>query len=134
MTKVSIDTIIEMKRPSHKELTGKIRQATEAVSESHINILDPVSIAADASELNYLVDDIANVLSEVLKEITPLNYVGRKPPKRSNEDKIKDCELFAFRWESKRFGCEAYLKFTLKDEILWLVSLHVHREIEGGVK
>ena len=118
-----------MKRPSYRELNGKIRQASEAVSQGYINILEQVNIAEDASELGYRVADISDVLSDVLNEITPLDYVGKKPPERSYEDKIQDCELFAFRWKSQRFGCEVYLKFTLKDEVMWLVSFHVHREI-----
>ena len=120
-----------MKRPSHKELTGKIRQAREAVSQGHINLVDPDIVARDASELGYLVEDLQNVLYDVMGEVTQDNYVGKRPPDQSYEDKIKGSELFAFTWESKRFGCEVYLKFTLKDGILWLVSLHIQREIEG---
>lgn len=133
MTKVSIDTIIRdrLKRPSHKELTGKIRQARRAVSKGEINIVEPASISADALDLDYLVDDLPDVLSEILEEIKPDDYTGKKPPERSYEDKIKDTELFAFKWASKRFGCELYLKFTLKDGVLWLVSFHLHREIKG---
>ncbi|MBW2038503.1 MAG: hypothetical protein JRI46_02750 [Deltaproteobacteria bacterium] len=119
-----------MKRPSHKELNNKIRQAREAVLEDRIGIVDPVSIAADALELGHLIEDIENVLYEVLNEITPPDYAGQRPPQRSYEDKIKDCELFAFRWVSKRLGCEVYLKFTLKDDKMWLVSFHQHREGE----
>lgn len=129
MTKVSIDTIFVMKRPSHKELTGKIRQASEAVFNSNIAFVEQASIAADALELDYPVNEIGNVLSDIFEEITPDDYVGKRPPERSYEDKIKDCELFAFRWVSKQFGCELYLKFTLKDDVLWLVSFHLHREI-----
>lgn len=118
-----------MKRSSHKELTGKIKQARVVVSQGRIDIVDPTSIAADALDVGYLVNDLANVLSEILEEITPDDYVGKSPPERSYEDKIKGSELFAFRWESKRFGCEVYLKFTLRDGVMWLVSFHVNREI-----
>jgi hypothetical protein len=41
-------------------------------------------------------------------------------------------ELFAFRWVSKRFGCNAYLKFALKEDNFYLVSLHQHRQKKGG--
>ena len=117
-------------RPSHKELNRKIVQAKKAVSKGYIELVGPAVIAADALELSYLVEDITNVLSNILNEITPDDYAGARPPQHSYEEKIKDCELFAFRWESKRFGCEVYLKFTLKDDVMWLVSLHQHRE--GG--
>ncbi len=123
-----------MKRPSHKELTGKIGQARDAVLQGDIALVEPDIITIDAFELDYQVKDLQNVLYDVLGEVTPNDYVGKSPPEQSYEDKIKGSELFAFKWESRRFGCEVYLKFTLKNEILWLVSLHVHREIEGGVK
>ena len=118
-----------MKRPSHKELTGKIGQARDAVSQGDIALVEPDIITIDAFELDYQVKDLQNVLYDVLGEVTPNDYVGKSPPEQSYEDKIKGSELFAFKWESRRFGCEVYLKFTLKDGILWLVSLHVHREI-----
>ena len=119
-----------MKRPSHKELTKKIREAKEAVSERRIEIVEPIAVTSDALELGYLIEELPNILSEVLDEVTPYHYAGTRPPQHSYEEKIKDCELFAFRWESKHFGCDVYLKFTLKDDLMWLVSLHVHRE--GG--
>ena len=106
-----------MKRPSYKE--------------SRIYFLDQEIIAADALEIDYLVKDISNVLSDILNEITPFNYAGQRPPQRSYEDKIKGCELFAFKWESKRFGCELYLKFVLKESLMWLVSFHPNRETAG---
>lgn len=130
LTKVSIDTI-KMKRPSYKELNNKIHQAREAVLESRIYILDPEIIAADALEIGYLVEDISNVLSCILNEITPSNYPGQRPPQRSYEDKIKGYELFAFKSESILLGCEIYLKFALKEGLMWLISFHQHRETEG---
>ncbi len=120
-----------MKRPSYKELNNKIQKAKKAVLESRIYILDPEIIAADALEIGYLVKDISNVLSGILNEITPPNYAGQRPPQLSYEDKIKGCELFAFKWESKRFGRELYLKFVLKESLMWLVSFHPNRETEG---
>ena len=117
-----------MKRPSHKELTGKIRQAKQAVSQGHIDLLEPDIIAIDAFELGYLVKDVQNVLCDVLEEITPDDYAGKTPPEQSYEDKIKGSELFAFKWKSKRFGCEVYLKFTLKGDVMWLVSFHLPRK------
>jgi len=116
-----------MKRPSHKEIYGKIRKAKELISDGYIEIIEPDCIAADALELGYLIEDLPNILSEILLEVKAENYAGTKPPQLSYEEQIIDCELFAFRWKSKRFGCEVYLKFTLKDNIMWLVSLHPHR-------
>jgi len=119
------------KRPSYKEINSKIKQAKDAVSKNRIFIINPASVAADASELGYLFKEISNILSDLLKEITPREYVGQYPPQRSYERRILESDLFAFRWESKRLGCKIYLKFTVKKNRLWLISLHQDRMDKG---
>jgi len=122
-----------MNRPSHKEISRKLTLAKEAVSENRISILNPVSVATDTLELGLNLRNISNILSDLLEEIEPDDYVGQYPPQRSYEDEIKDCELLALRWLSKKLGCRVYFKFTLKETRLWLVSLHEDRkEIAGG--
>ena len=122
-----------MNRPSHKEISRKLTLAKEAVSENRISILNPVSVATDTLELGLNLRNISNILSDLLEEIEPDDYVGQYPPQRSYEDEIKDCELLAFRWLSKKLGCRVYFKFTLKETRSWLVSLHEDRkEIAGG--
>jgi hypothetical protein len=122
-----------MNRPSHKEISRKLTLAKEAVSENRISILNPVSVATDTLELGLNLRNISNILSDLLEEIEPDDYAGQYPPQRSYEDEIKDCELLAFRWLSKKLGCRVYFKFTLKETRLWLVSLHEDRkEITGG--
>jgi hypothetical protein len=122
-----------MDRPSHKEINRKIKQAAEAISENRISILIPVNVAADVLELGFNLRNIPNILNDLLEEIKPNDYVGQYPPQRSYEDEIKDCELLAFRWLSKKLGCRVYLKFTFKGYRLWLVSLHEDRkETTGG--
>jgi hypothetical protein len=123
---------MDMGRPSHKEINRKIKEAKEAVSKNRISILNPVSLAVDALELGLNVRSISNTLTGLLEEITPDQYVGLYPPQRSYEDEIKDCELFAFRWLSRRLGCQTYLKFTIKDNKMWLVSFHEDRKGKKG--
>ncbi len=122
-----------MDRPSYKEINHKIRQAKQAVLENRLSFIDAATIAADALELGYMVSEISNILVDLLAEIAPKAYVGQFPPQRSYEEKLLQCELFAFRWVSKRLGCTVYMKFALKDEQLWLVSFHEDRK-EGGEK
>ncbi len=117
-----------MKRPSHKELYNKILQAKDAIAKGSLFTIDPYVIAADAIDLGYLFEEINEVLLEILKELKPEYYFGSYPPQRSYESKIKGSELFAFRWISQRFGCNTYFKFALRQENLWIVSLHEHRE------
>jgi hypothetical protein len=122
-----------MNRPSHKEISRKLTLAKGAVLENRISILNPVSVATDTLELGLNLRNISNILSDLLEEIEPDDYAGQYPPQRSYEDEIKDCELLAFRWLSKKLGCRVYFKFTLKETRLWLVSLHEDRkEIAGG--
>jgi hypothetical protein len=118
-----------MQRPSYKELFKKIREAREAVAKGRIVILNQNVIGCDALELGYLIEEeIVNVLSGLLDEILPKNYVGKRPPEKSYEDEIKDLDLFAFKVESSWFRCRIYLKFALTGGSLWLISLHQDRE------
>lgn len=80
-------------------------------------------------ELGYLIEsDLIGVLTSLLNEITPNNYVGKRPPEKSYERQIEDLELFAFKAESSWFNCTVYFKFSLYDNELWVVSLHQNRE------
>ncbi len=122
-----------MDRPSYKEINGKIKQAKAAVSDNQFSILNPVIIAADALELGVNLENILSFLIDLLDEIAPTHYVGQHPPQRSYEHNIKGCELLAFRWRSKKLGCNVYLKSTIKGSRMWLVSLHEdRREDERG--
>lgn len=120
-----------MERPSGKELFNKINQAKEAILNDAIRIIDPEVIAADAIELGYQVIQLQEVLKFILEEIGPPNYAGSHPPQQSYKSEIRGLELFAFRWISKYFGCETYLKFCLERDRIYLVSLHPHREERG---
>ncbi|MDY6987627.1 MAG: hypothetical protein SWQ30_06160 [Thermodesulfobacteriota bacterium] len=118
-----------MKRPSNKELSKKIREARDAAGKGQIAILNQVVISCDALELGSLVEeDLVSVLSGLLDDISPENYVGKRPPEKSYEEEIKDLDLFAFKVQSSWFRCRVYLKFTLTGGDLWLVSLHQDRE------
>ncbi|MCK4388757.1 MAG: hypothetical protein KAV83_00790 [Desulfobacterales bacterium] len=121
-----------MNRPSYRELNKKIKKARKAVLTNRISMVNPASIAADALELGYLVKDVLDVLADILKEITPREYAGQYPPQRAYESDILDTELLAFRWESKRLGGKIYLKFAIKEDRMWLVSLHQDRQGTGA--
>jgi hypothetical protein len=117
-----------MGRPSHKEINRKIKQAKEAALENRISILHPISVAADALELGLNLQNVSNILLDLLEEITLNDYVGQYPPQRSYGHEIEGYELLAFRWLSKKLGCRVYLKFTIKGNRMWLVSLHEDRK------
>jgi len=122
-----------MNRPSHKELFGKLNEAGKAVEHGRIALLNQVSLAADAVELEYDIElDLMEVLTELLESATPSDYTGSRPPKRSYEQDIQGLELFAFTVASRRFRCRVYFKFALSQEWFWLVSLHSDRFIREG--
>ena len=123
-----------MNRPSLREIDRKLYQAKESVSQNKILTINPAVLAEDADGLGFLISDLANTLSKILIEIKAQNYIGRRPPEKSYEDEIKDLDLFAFRWNSVRFGCETYLKFVISDDFLYIVSLHRHRPQKRGGK
>ena len=69
-----------MDRPSHKEINRKIKQAKETVSGGQFFVLNPVIIASDVLELGLNLQKISHILSDLLEEITPNDYVGQYPP------------------------------------------------------
>jgi hypothetical protein len=87
-----------MIRPSHKELYGKIREAKKAVSEGKVLIVEQEVVAADALELEYLVEiELLGVLQELLEETSPGHYAGTRPPQRSYEREIVRSGAFCIR-------------------------------------
>jgi hypothetical protein len=116
-----------IRRPSNKELFNKIRDGKEAVEQGKIQIVDPAVIAGDAVVLGYQVKNLGNVLFNLLGELRIEHYVGAHPPRKSYVPLINDCELFEFKWTSGRLGCDVYLKYCLKGNIFYLVSLHEDR-------
>jgi hypothetical protein len=117
-----------MIRPSHKEIHNKIKEAKEAATRQRIAIVEPMSFAADALELDYPVASISEMLPILLDEITPEHYAGHRPPQRSYESCIQGADLFAFEWKSVVMHAVIYFKFALKVCCLWLVSLHKSRK------
>jgi hypothetical protein len=120
-----------MNRPTHKELSGKIRQADEFVASGHIAILNDIACACDALDLGYDSEsELQDVLRELLAEAGPEQYGGSRPPLRSYEQEIEGLDLVPFVIKSRRFGCAVYLKFALAEDVFWLVSLHKDRDPE----
>ena len=117
-----------MDRPTYKEIDSRLRKAMELASQKQILLLNTNVIAEDAIELGYQISKLTDIICEILKEVTPKDYVGQHPPTRSYEEQIRDLELFAFRWNSTKFGCETYLKFTVTNDALYIVSLHQNRQ------
>ena len=123
------------KRPSKKEIFKKIKDAKSLVQTNRIAVLNPdKALFFDAQELGYdILTELKDLLMELLKNSHPSNYAGAYPPQKSYESKIQDMELWAFTVETDFFEqqVKVYFKFSLKDGIFYLVSLHKDRGRKG---
>ncbi len=120
-----------MKRPSNKELFGRLRDAKAAVQNGDVFLIDQDVIAEDAIELGYdISDELLDVLANLLGETSLNHYAGARPPQKSYKREIEGLELFPFVVESPRFKCRVYFKFALSGGSLWLVSLHQDRPMK----
>lgn len=118
-----------MKRPTHRELSNKLKQACAFVQIGRVNIINQTALAVDALELDYSIElELMEVLNELLEETNPADYSGSRPPKRSYEDEISGLDLFAFAVEVDRFDAPVYYKFSISQDAFWLVSLHIDRK------
>ncbi len=119
-------------RPSDRELDKKINEA-KSVLRQQLGLF--ANFAKAVGELNELdmrdSDDIWQLIRGLLEEISPKDYAGGKPPQKSYEKAIANCELFAFCWWSKTLGKQMYIKFALRQNRYFYVSLHESRK-QGG--
>ena len=108
-----------------KELTSKLSEAISALSSNEGLFADP---GAAVGELNKLKtgdsSEVWPLILKLLKEIGPADYTGGKPPLKSYLKTILGRDLFAFSWFSKTLNKKMYLKFALKNERFYYVSLH----------
>lgn len=129
------DEINLMNRPTYKELNNKLLQAKKAVGDGLVNLINPKAIAEDAVELGYSIEsELVESLTSVLEGTSPEHYAGKRPPARSYENTIMANALYAFRRLSASFNCMIYLKFTIFENELWVVSFHKNRNSHTGQK
>lgn len=132
LKKVSIDTIFDRnmtQRPSHKEISGKINKAIKCIQDGLIRIINREAIISEALELGYLFEDeFSEILIELLENTKPEDYIGTRPPQKSYDSEITGLDLFAFVVESKILEELIYYKFSVRNDICYVVSLHKNRE------
>lgn len=118
-------------RPTDRELLKKILEA-QTYLKMFLGLFANVSKAV--GELNELNIDDSNevwgLISELLLELTPNDYIGTRPPQKSYEKTIAGVELLAFNWWSHKLKKQMYIKFALKNERYYYVSLHPSRSLE----
>ncbi len=122
-----------MSRPTYKELDKKLSEARQSIDKGRVNMINPLAMASDADELGYRIEDqFVEVLVSVLDTATPDHYAGQRPPSLSYQNIIMAQALYAFKTQSNTLNCDVYLKFTIFDNELWVVSFHKNRNLKTG--
>ncbi len=114
-----------MERPSHREISAKLKAAKEAIEKGCYLPADVKKATADLENLDlWGEDEIRKAFLDSLSEIKPDDYKGHRPPEKSMEKEVFKEEMFAFCWESKRFSKRMYLKFCIKKGTFYYISFH----------
>src|SRR3990167_5376588 len=121
---------MQQDRPSAGELDRKLK-AAKAALKAYTGLFANINKAV--GELNELdvepTTQIWALIVELLEEISPKDYAGTRPPQKSYEKTIDGKELFAFCWDSKKLGQKMYIKFALKDNRYYYLSLHRSKKL-----
>lgn len=127
-------------RPTHKELSARLREAIEFVRSDKWSAANPGKFKANLDKLEQdfgidvtLKEDQTDVLLGVLAELSPEHYAGGHPPEKSYEKATPNQELLEFRWTSHCFSSVVmYFKFAIfgkaEHRRLFVYSLHRNRE------
>jgi hypothetical protein len=119
------------KRPTDRELTKRLDDAKEFLKNRYGVFATPSKAVSELNDLDIGdANDVWQLIRELLEEISPKDYKGSRPPQKSYEKAIAGLELLAFSWWSPRCVKQMYIKFVLKNERYYYVSLHQSRSTE----
>lgn len=120
-----------VQRPSDRELLKRLKEAEEALKVQPGLFANPSKAVGELYALGIGdTNELWQLISDLLKEISPKHYSGSRPPQKSYEKTIAGLELLAFSWCSQKLAKEMYIKFALKNARYYYVSLHPSRSIE----
>jgi hypothetical protein len=120
------------RRPSDRELVKRLTEAKEFLKKSNGIFANPAKVLGELYDLDIgEADEVWELIRELLEEITLKDYSGTRPPQKSYEKTINGLELVAFCWWSPKLRKKMYIKFALKNERYYYVSLHRSKEEEG---
>lgn len=119
------------KRPSDRELNKRLSEAKEFLKTRSGLFANPSKTMGELNELGIGdADEVWPLIRELLEEVTPEDYKGTRPPQKAYEKAVEGFELFAFCWWSDKCDKKMYVKFVLKNERYYYVSLHESRSTE----
>ncbi len=112
-------------RPSANELLHKIKDAKKALDSGQARFANFAKVVGELYRLR--IEDTSEVwdlITDLLNELTIEDYEGSRPPQRSFEKTVEGKDLWAFAWNSKSLKKRMYLKFALKNDTFYYISLH----------
>jgi len=116
-------------RPTEGELDKKIKAAKATLIAQNGVYANFNKVVGELYELEILSpNQVWKLILELLDEIGPKDYAGGRPPQRSYEKTIENRELFAFCWNSVKLGKKMYIKFALRENRYYYVSLHKSKD------
>ena len=116
------------KRPTDGELAKRLNEAKAFLKNRHGLFANPAKAVGELNNLDIGdSNDVWQLIRELLEEISPKDYKGSRPPQKSYEKAIAGLELLAFSWWSLRCARQMYIKFVLKNERYYYISLHQSR-------
>lgn len=119
------------KRPSVKEIENRLKEAKNFLSNHSGLFANPSKVVGELNALDIGdTNEVWRLIKDLLDEITSKDYRGTRPPQKSYEKAIDGAELFAFSWWSQKCDKHMYIKFVLKNERYYYVSLHESRSAE----
>jgi hypothetical protein len=122
---------MQNQRPSDRELLKRLKEAKESLNKQQGIFANPAKVVGELYQLGIGdSSEVWSLIKELLEEISPEDYRGTRPPQKSYEKAIAGLELFAFCWWSTKFAKQMYIKFVLKNERYYYVSLHQSRSTE----
>jgi len=125
------DPTMQLKRPTDKELCKRITEAKECLNKKKGLFANPAKTVAELNQLDIgHANEVWELIKTLLSEISSKDYKGAKPPQKSYEKATIGHELLAFSWWSSKMAKQMYMKFVLKNERFYYVSLHECRSTE----
>lgn len=119
------------RRPSDHELCKRIEEAKSFLDKQKGLFANPAKAVGELYALNIgETNELWVLIRQLLEELTPKDYAGGRPPQKSYEKEIANQELYAFSWCSRRLNHKMYIKFALKQNRFYYVSLHPCRTTE----
>jgi hypothetical protein len=115
-------------RPSAREIDKRLKEAKDALRNRRAGFANPAKAVGELTNLEIGdSSEIWDLICALIDEIELCDYRGGRPPQKSYESSIADCELWAFVWESVLLKKTMYLKFALREGVFYYVSLHESR-------